>query len=382
MKRIAILGSTGSIGKNTLEIIKRFPDKFCLVGLTANSDSTTLLEQINRFTPKLAAMANAKEFLRLKSSKNKTKLYFGQEAISEIASSKEIDTVVLAISGSAALFPLLSAVRKGKTVLLANKEALVMAGGIITKEAKKHGAKIIPIDSEQSAIWQCLAGEDKKRIKRIYLTASGGPLYDLKKSDFKNISLKKVLKHPRWNMGKKITVDSATLMNKGLEIIEAMWFFDVDASIIDVVIHREAVIHSMVEFIDAVIMAQLSIPDMRIPIQYALSYPERWGASVGCLDLSKMKYFTFEKPDFNKFPCLSLAYDAAKRGGTLPCVLNASNEEAVSAFLDLRIKFIDIPRIIDKILSKHKPSRNPGLTEILEADNWARHKAREIIFRG
>ncbi len=383
MKRIAILGSTGSIGRNTLGLIKKFPDKFSLVGLSANQDVETFSSQINEFRPKIAALANVKRFAQLKvSSKIKTELSCGQEAINHIASLKDVDVVVLAITGSAALFPLLSAIKKGKTILLANKEALVMAGNIIMAEAKKHRANIIPIDSEQSAIWQCLENTDKSKIKRIYLTASGGPLRDLAKKDFKNVSLKKVLKHPRWNMGKKITVDSATLMNKGLELIEARWLFDVEISRIEVIIHREAIIHSLVEFIDGVILAQLSIPDMRIPIQYALSYPVRWDTAVAYLDFSKIKYFSFGKPDFRKFPCLGLAYEAARRGGTLPAVLNAANEEAVNAFLNNRIKFTNIAMVVEKVLNRHRSLRDPDLGEILEADIWARHKAREFMFRG
>ena len=380
MKRIAVLGSTGSIGRNTLEVIGHFRDKFSLVAVTANSDFENLSRQINKFSPKVAAIADVKKFNQLKTLvKKTTRLYAGQEAINEIASSSASDVVVLAISGSAALFPLLSAIRKGKTILLANKEALVTAGEIITREARKYKARLIPVDSEESAIWQCLKDNDTRELNRIYLTASGGPLYDLARSELRRVTVGDVLHHPRWNMGRKITVDSATLMNKGLEVMETKWLFGVDISKIKVIIHRQAIIHSMVEFVDGVILAQLSVADMKIPIQHALSYPERLKGSSGFVDFTNITKLTFEEPDLKKFPCLGLALEAAQKGGTLPAVLNAANEEAVSAFLNRVIGFIDIPKLIKAVVRKHKLQSDPSIGEILSADNWARQKTRAFL---
>jgi len=309
----------------------------------------------------------------------KIKVFAGPEGLAELAGQKNIDTVILAISGSGALSPLLKAIENKKEIALANKEALVMAGPLIRKTAGENKARIIPIDSEQSAIWQCLDGQDRDKLAKIYLTASGGPFKDRKKNEFKKISLKATLKHPRWKMGKKITVDSATMMNKGLEVLEAMYLFGVAADKIKVVIHPEAIIHSMVEFIDGIILAQLSVTDMRIPIQYALSYPERLPSQLKRLDFAELKSLSFAKADFEKFPCLALAYRAAQAGGTMPCVLNAANEESVGAFLKKKLDFISIPKAIEQVMNSHRLIKNPDLRDILNADGGARIQARKVI---
>ncbi|MCM8757763.1 MAG: 1-deoxy-D-xylulose-5-phosphate reductoisomerase, partial [Candidatus Omnitrophica bacterium] len=278
-----------------------------------------------------------------------------------------------------ALFPLLKAIDSGKTIALANKEALVMAGPLIMQRLKSKKAKILPVDSEQSAIWQCIEGKDKKTVKKIYLTASGGPLKDIDKSAFKDLSLKEVLEHPCWKMGKKITVDSATLMNKGLELFETMYLFDVDISQIEVLIHPEAIIHSMVEFIDGSILAQLSYTDMRIPIQYALTYPERKGGFLPTVDFIKLKHLSFYKPDLSKFPSLDLAYEVARKGGTLPAVLNSANEVAVEAFLKGKIGFLSIFKIIKDVVKLHKSIVFPDLEEVISAHQWAKIKAQQLV---
>jgi 1-deoxy-D-xylulose-5-phosphate reductoisomerase len=381
MKRIAVLGSTGSIGKNSLEVIKNFPEEFRVVGLSANSNIDILYRQIKSHRPALVCVKEPEAALKLKSRLNlkNIKLFVGQEGLDEMAQDKHIDKIVLAISGSSALSPLLKAIDSGKDIALANKEALVMAGPIIMGKAAKKKIKIIPIDSEQSAIWQCLNGQDKNKLKNIYLTASGGPLRESSKKELEDVSVSCVLKHPRWKMGKKISVDSATLMNKGLEVLEAMYLFNVAPDKIKIIIHPEAIIHSMVEFVDGVILAQLSDTDMRIPIQYALSYPARLSNGALSIDFCKLKELNFLKPDFKKFPCLQLAYMAAYEGGTLPAVLNAANEVSVDEFLKGKLDFVSIPKIINKVLGKHHKKNNPDLEAILEADGWARKEAQKII---
>jgi len=379
MKRITILGSTGSIGCNTLEVIKNFADKFEVFGLSTNANIRILLKQIKEFSPKVVLVKDLSQAERLKKIiPAKVRLLFGEEGLIELAEEK-VDLLVMAISGSSAFLPLLKAIEKQPAIALANKEALVMAGPLIMKKAKKRNTKIIPVDSEQSAIWQCLEGKDKTTLRKIYLTASGGPLREISKKEFRNVSLKKVLNHPRWKMGKKVTVDSATLMNKGLEIFETMYLFDVDISKIEVVIHPEAIIHSMVEFIDGSILAQLSITDMRIPIQYALSYPKRFVSFLKPLNFFKIKTLSFFKPDLDKFSCLRLAYEAAKIGGTMPAVLNSSNEIAVEAFLKRRINFSQIPKVIERVMLLHKNIVNPELEDIIDAHYWAKEKTEELL---
>ena len=379
MKRIAILGSTGSIGENTLQVAARFPGEFQVVGLSANSRTEVLYRQIKRFSPRLVAVSDTIKAGELAGKLDKKiKLLAGEDAAAAIAGDKAIDLVVLAISGSAALRPLLKAIETGKDVALANKEALVMAGDIIMRKAREGNAQILPIDSEQSAIWQCVEGKEKKTLKKVYLTASGGPLKDFSRRALQKVSLGRVLRHPRWKMGRKVTVDSATLMNKGLELIEAMHLFGLGVKDIEIIIHPEAIIHSMVEFIDGSILAQLSVTDMRVPIQYALTYPRRFPGSLNGIDFFKLRKLTFYKPSMARFPCFRLAWEAAGRGGSAPCVLNAANEVAVDAFLNKQIGFLDIPKIIEKVLARHKVVSRPGLDEILRIDAWAKQQAQDL----
>lgn len=377
MKNIAILGSTGSIGISALEVIRHFPEHFKVVALSTNSNIKLLEKQIKEFHPEFVCIADESAAKKLRGAK--VKIFSGSEGLNRIAREPKIQEVLLAISGSYALAPLLKAVEAGKQIALANKEALVMAGPIIMREAFKRKANIIPVDSEQSAIWQCLEGRALENLKNIYLTASGGPFRKASKKDLKGVGVERVLKHPRWKMGKKITVDSATLMNKGLELLEAMFLFNVPSERIKILIHPEAIIHSMVEFIDGVVLAQLSAADMRIPIQYALSYPRRLSNSLPTVDFYKLNELHFESPDFKRFPCLGLAYRAAAQLGTAPCVLNAANEVGVQEFLMRRIDFTDIPKIIERVLDRHKNKRNPDLRDILASDAWARRESYKII---
>ncbi|HOW34908.1 MAG TPA: 1-deoxy-D-xylulose-5-phosphate reductoisomerase [Candidatus Omnitrophota bacterium] len=380
LKRIAVLGSTGSIGINTLRVVERFPKEFQVVALSAYTNTRLLEQQIKKFSPLYAgASRQGIEYLHKCRGLGKSKLFCVEEGMAPIVNSPQVDTVVLGIRGAAALKPLLGAVRSGKTVALANKEALVMAGHIIIKEAKRHNATIVPVDSEQSAIFQCLDGKNKSELNKVYLTASGGSLCDVPKSEFGKLSVSRILKHPRWKMGKKITVDSATLMNKGLEIIEAMWLFNLDADAIEVLIHPQAVIHSMVEFRDGSILAQLGITDMRLPIQYALTYPRRFKTNLKDMDFLKLRQLTFKKPDLNKFPALQLCMDVARDKGTTPCVLNAANEEAVEAFLNNKVNFLGIYKIVEKVVSKHRSIQSPTLEDVWAADGWAREQAKGLI---
>ncbi|MDD5408672.1 MAG: 1-deoxy-D-xylulose-5-phosphate reductoisomerase [Candidatus Omnitrophica bacterium] len=376
MKRIAVLGSSGSIGQSTLSVARSFPREFKVEALSVNSDIVKLKQQIKEFKPRLVCVINKEAASKLRSDLGSSiKVFCAEEGLVEMVKDAKIELIMFAISGSAALKPLVSAVKNGKDIALANKEALVMAGPLVMRLAKKHRAKILPVDSEQSAIWQSLGGFREPDVKRVYLTASGGPLRNLPLSKFKRVSLEQVLRHPRWKMGRKITVDSATLMNKGLELLEAMFLFGLGVEKIKVLIHPEALIHSMVEFNDGVIMAQLSAADMRIPIQYALSYPRRLINKLAGIDFYNLKEMHFEKPDLDKFPCLGLAYQAAKDLGTMPAVLNAANEVAVNNFLNKRIDFLSIPRIVEKVMRRHAKTANPDLPGIISADAWAREEA-------
>ena len=381
MKRMAILGSTGSIGSSTLKVIRRHPDRFKAVALAANSNIDELLFQVKEFSPESVCVIDEKAAARFAFRiKNKgIKLYPGKQGLKELISCTGIDRMVLAITGSSALEPLLTAIERKIDVALANKEALVMAGSIIMGKARRNNVRILPIDSEQSAIWQCLAKEDKRALKRIYLTASGGPFRKTSRSLFKKIKLKQVLKHPRWNMGRKITVDSATLMNKGFELLEAMALFDLSSDKVSILIHPEAICHSMVEFNDGVVMAQLSATDMRIPIQYALTFPDRLESGFSGIDFCALKSLNFEKPDFKKFPCLGLSLKAARMLGTMPAVLNAANEIAVNEFLAGNLRFFLIPDIVRTVMNRHKNIINPSLAQILAADVWAKQQAAAVI---
>ncbi|MEK6727477.1 MAG: 1-deoxy-D-xylulose-5-phosphate reductoisomerase [Candidatus Omnitrophota bacterium] len=378
MKNIAVLGSTGSIGLSALEVIRHFPEKFRVIALSTNSNIELFERQIKEFRPEFACVSDTAAGKRLKAVK-KTKIFFGEGGLEKIVQEKNTQEVLLAISGSAALLPLIKAIEANKQIALANKEALVMAGPIIMNMMVNKKASIIPVDSEQSAIWQCLEGHKSANLKSIYLTASGGPFRKTSKKKLEGISLAEVLKHPKWKMGRKITVDSATLMNKGLELLETMFLFNVQSEKIKILIHPEAIIHSMVEFIDGVVIAQLSATDMRIPIQYALSYPERFANSLPTVDFYKLKELHFEKPDFKKFPCLKLALQVAAELGTKPAVLNAANEVSVREFLNRRINFVDIPRIIERVLGSHRNKLKPDLADIIDADSWARLESYKTI---
>ena len=366
-KRLAVLGSTGSIGQQTLDVVRALPHHFRIVGLAAGQNIDLLAQQINEFKP---AFVHYESNGKLPHQAGTDYQILSPE---DIASHPDVDTVVIATSGKAGLVPILAAVRAGKTVALANKESLVMAGEIITSEAKRHSARILPIDSEHSAIWQCLNGETQPA--RLILTASGGPFRNYSSAQMEKVTVEQSLKHPSWQMGKKVTVDSATLMNKGLEIIEAHWLFDMPFDKISVLVHPQSIIHSMVEFIDGSVKAQLSYPDMRLPIQYALSYPDRLANSqLPKLDWGKIASLTFEPPDTDTFTCLKLAIEAGKQGGTYPAVLCAADEVAVELFLSRKIKFTDIALVVEKTLVEHKSVTHPTLEQIMAADDWARNK--------
>ena len=379
-KRVTILGSTGSIGTNALEVIAAHPEAFEVFALVCAENAELLAEQAKRFHPKWVGMADASraEVLRKKLGSG-TEIAIGKKEIQSLAGMKESDSVLVAIGGAEALAPTMEAVRSGRQVAIANKESLVMAGGLLKKEAEKSGALLLPVDSEHNAIFQCLEGRGRKELRRIILTGSGGPLRKRAKESFPSVTQKEVLHHPKWKMGKKITVDSATLMNKGLEVIEARHLFDVAVESVEVVIHPEAVIHSMVEFVDGTILALLAATDMKLPIQYALGYPERLNGACPSLDLKEIGSLHFESPDMDKFPCLRIAYEVAKEGGNGPCVLNAANEEAVRAYLSGTLPFVKIPTLIEKVLSRKKRREGLTLEEIMTEDQWARGEARRFL---
>ncbi len=373
MKRIVVLGSTGSIGQQTLDVVRAHPGRFRIVGLAAGRNIDLLAKQIEEFNPKFVSC-----------SSNDLPAGAGYEVMSpeEIASHPEADIVVMATSGKAGLSPTLEAIKAGKTIALANKEVLVMAGEIVTRLAKANNARIIPVDSEHSAIWQCLKGESKN-MSQIILTASGGPFYKYSPAQLERVTVEQALNHPSWKMGEKVTIDSATLMNKGLEVIEAHWLFHAPYDNIRILIHPQSIIHSMVEFADGTIKAQLSYPDMRLPIQYALSYPERLpNPSLPLLDWSRVGSLTFQQPDLSAFPCLRLAIEAGRQGGTYPAVLCGADETAVELFLSGRIKFIDIAGLVESTLEQHKSIADPTLEEIIGTDGWARDTVLQIVSGG
>ena len=382
MKKISILGSTGSIGTQTLDVVRANRDKFEVVAISANSSINLLLEQIKEFKPKYVAVYNEASATVLKEmipSDINIEVLSGMEGLVAISSLDEIDVLLTAIVGMIGLVPTLEAIKKGKTIALANKETLVTAGQLVMEEAKKNNVKILPVDSEHSAIFQCLNGENNKEIESLILTASGGPFRGKTKSQLLNVTKNEALKHPNWSMGRKISIDSSTLMNKGLEVIEAKWLFDVNTDKIDVVVHPQSIIHSMVQFVDSSIIAQMGCPDMKLPIQYALTYPDRILNDFERLDFSKLNSLTFEKPDLETFPCLKLAYDSLNMGGTYSAVLNAANEVLVNEFLEDKIGFYDIPYYIEKTLDAHKSISKPSLEEILHIDKWSRDFVKECI---
>jgi 1-deoxy-D-xylulose-5-phosphate reductoisomerase len=381
MKTLVILGSTGSIGTNTLDIVDRFPGEFHVAGLTAGSNHTALEEQLRKYRPRMAALANkaAADSLRRRCTGLGVEILGGTEGVTEVARASDADVVISAIVGAAGLVPTLAAIKSGKTIALANKEPMVMAGKLMTDEAQRHGVAILPVDSEHSAIFQSLVGHRRGDVKRIILTASGGPLWDYPAADLREVTPERALQHPNWKMGAKITIDSATLMNKGLEVIEARWLFDIPEARIDVLIHRESIIHSLVEYDDRSVIAQLGLPDMRTPISYAMRYPERMALDLPSLDLTEIGRLTFFKPDHGRFPCLKLGYEALGIGGTMPAVMNAANEIAVDAFLHGGIRFPDIPEIIESTMHAHAARDIDSLEAALEADRSAREKAESLV---
>jgi 1-deoxy-D-xylulose-5-phosphate reductoisomerase len=380
MKNIAILGSTGSIGRSSLEVIKNLPDRFRVTYLTANRNIDLLQKQIEQFHPRGVVVLDScnAEVLR-KVLEGKTEVHLGEEGLSEVVKRDDVDIVISSLVGFAGLKPTIDAIKHKKTVALANKETLVVAGQLMTSLVKEYGVRLIPIDSEHSAILQCLVGEENSHIAKLILTASGGPFLNRPWKDFDTITVEEALNHPNWNMGKKVTVDSATLMNKGLEVIEAHWLFDLPADRIEVVIHPQSIIHSMVEFIDGSLKAQLGLPDMKIPIQYALTYPARLPMNGKRVDFPKLSTMTFFEPDRKKFRCLQIAFDVLSLGGTAPAAMNAANEVAVEAFLGGKISFKRIPELIDKAVTSHKSVASPGLEEIIQADASSRKYVRSLL---
>lgn len=385
---LTILGSTGSIGVNTLDVAARHPQRFRIIALTAHSQVDRLFGQCKEFKPVMAVMKDEETANRLKKKLQaeglKIEVKFGLDGLMAASAHKDSQAVMAAIVGAAGLLPTLEAVKNGKRVLLANKEPLVMSGAIFLEEAKKSGARLLPIDSEHNAIYQCLpdnyiAGQTYEGMEQILLTCSGGPFLNANPETFAEVTPEQACAHPKWSMGRKISVDSATLMNKGLEVIEASWLFGVEPSRIQVVIHPQSVIHSMVKYIDGSVLAQMGNPDMRIPIAHALAWPERIGSGAKSLDLFEVARLDFQKPDMKKFPCLQLAYNAAEQGGTAPAVLNAANEIAVEAFLERRVGFPDIPRIIKHTLQTTNISKDITLNSILKEDNAARVRAHDYI---
>ncbi|MBH8598230.1 1-deoxy-D-xylulose-5-phosphate reductoisomerase [Thermoactinomyces sp. CICC 10523] len=381
-EKIAILGSTGSIGRSTLNVIAQHPDEFEVVALAAGGNVREMVEQAQTFKPKLISMATKEAAEQVQREVGQeVRVIYGEDAPVEVASHPEASFVVSAIVGSKGLVPTLAAIRAGKKVGLANKETLVSAGHIVTAEAKKRQVPLLPIDSEHSAIFQCLNGERISEVRRLIVTASGGAFRDWTREQIENATVEQALKHPNWSMGAKVTIDSATLMNKGLEVIEAHWLFDLPYEKIDVIIHPQSIIHSMVEFQDGAVMAQLGTPDMRVPIQYALSYPNRLPLQTERLDFVALSRLDFRPPDLERFPCLKMAYEAGKTGGTMPTVLNAANEVAVQSFLAGECPFPVIEELVERALSAHEVVHNPTLEEIMEADRWARAFARESLIR-
>ena len=379
MKKISILGSTGSIGVNTLDVVQRNPDKFEVVAMTAGSNVELFAEQVRKFKPRIASIFDPTKLKPLKQILNgmDVELFSGKEGPVKVSTIPEAELVVSGIVGSAGLVPTLAAVKAGKNIALANKETLVVAGELVLKAAGDK-VKIIPVDSEHSAIFQALNGENRDRIRKIVLTGSGGPFRTHTKEQMETVTVEEALNHPNWKMGNKITIDSSTMMNKGLEYIEAKWLFGLDINV-EIVVHAQSIIHSMIEFVDTSIMAQLGIPDMRVPIAYALSYPDRLESELPSLHLAAMSQLTFEPPDFEKFPCLKLAHDAMEAGQTLPAVLNAANEIAVQAFLDEKISYKEISEIIRMTMQNHTRSPVEELEDVLTADYWAREEAKKLI---
>lgn len=380
MKHISLLGSTGSIGKQTLEVVAANPDKLKVRALAAHRSDELLEQQIRQFEPDIAVLSDKDAAARLAARYHgKTKILAGDEGLLAAAMYDGADTVLASMVGYAGLRPTLAAIECGKNIALANKETLVAAGSLVMAAVRKHGVSLTPVDSEHSAIFQSLRGGAEKEVKRLIVTASGGPFRGKKRSELENVTLAQCLKHPNWSMGPKVTLDSSTLVNKGLEVMEAHWLFDMPYDKIDVVVHPQSIVHSLVEFCDGSVIAQLGEPDMRLPIQYALSWPDRFDYSFEQLDLVKAASLTFEAPDLEAFPSLKIAVDCGKAGGTLPCAFNAANEEAVNAFLHDKIKYLDIPYITAAVTQAHDNVAEPQIEDIEQADAWARAEAQRVI---
>ena len=369
-KKITILGSTGSIGVNALNVINNLD--IDVIGLSANTNSQLLIEQAKKFQPESVSIVDEDAYLIVKDALKNTSIdvLCGKNGLLEISSRGDVDLVLNAIVGSSGMLPTVYAIRAGADIALSNKESLVMAGKIIERERKKANVNIFPVDSEHSAIWQCLVGESKEEVKRLILTGSGGPFREKKISTFKDIKPEDALKHPNWEMGKKITIDSASMMNKGLEVVEAVWLFEMDPQKVDIVVHPQSIIHSMVEFDDTSVKAQLGLPDMKIPIQYALSYPNHIKTNWEPLDLVKIKSLTFESVNYERFPCIKLAYESLARGGTSSSVLNVANEQAVYRFLNKEIGFMEIPKLIEIAMDNHDWTEDPSIDDILSLEDW------------
>ncbi len=379
-KRISILGSTGSIGRQTLEVIKDYPQKFQVLALSGHKNVSLLAQQVKTFQPELAVLTDpeaARQLSRLLAGE-KTRVLAGEEGLLAAATYPGTDLLVTAVVGFAGLKPTLAAIEAGIDIALANKETLVAAGRIVMERARERQVNIIPVDSEHSAIFQCLQGNEPGHLQKIILTASGGPFRNYSKAELAGVTPEQALKHPNWSMGAKITIDSATMMNKGLEVLEAHWLFSLPLASIEVLVHPQSIVHSLIEFKDGSLLAQLGPPDMRFPILYALTYPERWSNNLPKLDLVGRE-LVFAAPDLERFPCLAYAYEAGEKGGTMPAVVNAANEMAVAAFLQGRIGYLDIPRVIRQVMDRHRLRENPDLAAIFSADTWAREEARGVI---
>lgn len=381
MKKISILGSTGSIGQSTLSVIGKFPDRFKVAALAAGNNIELLAKQVRQFKPAIVSVASSAsaESLKNRCADMNVRIVPGAEGMIEVAAAEEADMTVSAIVGTAGLVPTMAAIRAGKTIALANKEVLVTAGELVMTECRSRGVTLLPVDSEHSAIFQCLQAGRDKDIRTLILTASGGPFRNFSKKDLARVTLAQALKHPNWSMGRKITIDSATLMNKGLEVIEARWLFGLAHDRIKALVHPQSIVHSMVEYIDGAVVAQLGMPDMKGPIAYALSYPERLPEVSPALDLASIGTLTFEEADLDRFPCLAYAFEALKAGGTMPAVLSAANETAVRYFLEEKIGYGDIARVIRKTMDAHPTATIKTVEDALKADLWARQKAEKVI---
>jgi len=378
MKNVVILGSTGSIGKSTLDVIRNLEHKYNVVALSANSQWELLSEQVREFKPESVSLANEQYIDSLRNSlpDNSVQILTGANSVREMVSKENVDIVLSAIVGGAGLPAAIEVIKNRKTLALANKEALVMAGGLIMPLAKENGVNIIPVDSEHSAVLQALRAGRRDEVKKIIITASGGPFRNHPIEKLSEVTKEEALNHPTWSMGNKITIDSATMMNKALEVIEAKWLFDLDASQIEVVIHPESIIHSLVEFCDGSVIAQMGLPDMKVPIQFALTYPDRENGNVESLDLAKLGTLNFQKPDMDKFPALRLGYEVVEKGGTMGATFNAANEVAVQEFLDNKIKFTDIAKTVEHVMNKHDFKNDPTLQDIIDADEYARKETK------